>query len=63
MLNHVQNQQFMGRQTLIQNACSQFPHMERSQVEQLIQQLCQENQIQILDPNATPEEQLIALVP
>ena len=37
--------------------------MERSQVEQLIQQLCQENQIQILNPNATPEEQLIALVP
>ena len=63
LLNHVQNQQFLARQTLIQNACSQFPHMERSQVEQLIQQFCQENQIQILDPNATPEEQLIALVP
>jgi len=37
--------------------------MERWQVEQLIQQFCQENQIQILDPNATPEEQIIALVP
>ena len=28
----------------------------------LIEQLCQENKVKIIDPNASPEEQLVALV-
>lgn len=62
LLNLVTTQQFLGRQTLIQNATHQFSQVNKSQVEQLIQQLCQEQKIQILDPNATPEAQLIFLV-
>lgn len=63
LLNLVTTQQFLGRQTLIQNALNQFSQVDNSQVNQLIQQLRQENKIQILDPNAKPEAQLICFVP
>jgi hypothetical protein len=63
LLNLVKTQHFMGKQTLIQNTNSQFPKIDSSQIEKLIQQLCQERQIEILDPNAKPESQLICLVP
>jgi hypothetical protein len=63
LLNLVKTQHFMGKQTLIQNTNSQFPKIDDSQIEKLIQQLCQERQIEILDPNAKPESQLICLVP
>jgi hypothetical protein len=63
LLNLVKTQHFMGKQTLIQNTYSQFPEIDVSQIEKLIQQLCQEKQIEILDPNAKPEAQLICLVP
>jgi hypothetical protein len=63
LLNLVKTQHFMGKQALIQNTYSQFPKINVSQIEKLIQQLCQERQIEILDPNAKPESQLICLVP
>ncbi|MEI2579490.1 ATP-binding protein [Scytonema sp. PRP1] len=63
VLDLVTTQQFMGREILIQNARNQFPMLSQSQITQLIQQLCQEKQIQILDPTAKPEAQLICLVP
>jgi hypothetical protein len=63
LLNLVKTQHFMGKQTLIQNTNSQFPKIDSSQIEKLIQQLCQEREIEILDPNAKPESQLICLVP
>jgi hypothetical protein len=63
LLNFVITQQFLGRQTLIQNASSQFPEVDESQIDQLIDQLCQENKIQILDPRAKPKAQLVCLVP
>jgi len=63
LLNLVKTQQFMGRQTLIKNARSEFDEVSDIQVEQVIQQLCQEQRVQILDPNAKPEEQLVCLVP
>jgi hypothetical protein len=63
LLNFVITQQFLGRQTLIQNAISQFPDVDESQIDQLIDQLCQENKIQILDPRAKPKSQLVCLVP
>lgn len=63
LLNVVITQQFLGRSTLIQNANSQFPDIAESQIDQLIEQLCQENQIQILDPGADPKAQLVYLVP
>jgi hypothetical protein len=63
LLNFVITQHFLGRQTLIQNASSQFPDINESQIDQLINQLCQENQIQILDARAKKNAQLICLVP
>ena len=63
LLNLVKTQQFVGRQTLIQNALSRFSQVNESQVEQLIQQMCQAKQIQLIDPHAKPEAQLICLVP
>ena len=63
LLNFVITQQFMGRQTLTQNASSQFPQLKESEIEQVIQELCQENRIQIFNPGAKQEAQLICLVP
>jgi len=63
LLNFVISQHFLGRQTLIQNARSQFPDVDESKIDQLIDQLCQENQIQILDARAKKNAQLICLVP
>ena len=63
LLSLVKTQQFLGRQTLIQNALVQFSQANQAQVERAIQQLCQTKQIQLLDPNAKPEAQLVCLVP
>ena len=63
LLSVVITQHFLGRQTLIQNAISKFPDVVESQIAQLIEQLCQEKQIQILDPGADPKAQLVYLVP
>jgi hypothetical protein len=63
LLNFVITQQFLGRQTLIQNASSQFPDVDESQIDQLIDQLCDENKIQLLDDKAKKNAQLICLVP
>ena len=62
LLNLVKTQQMMGRQILIENALDQFPLVENTQIEQLIEELCQENQIFILDPNAEPAAQLVCLI-
>ncbi|MBD2017174.1 ATP-binding protein [Microcoleus sp. FACHB-53] len=63
LLNLIKTQHFMGKQALIKNIRSQFIKVSEPQIEDLIQQLCQEKQIQILDPSAKPEAQLICLVP
>jgi len=62
-LNLVETNQFLGRQTLINNAKKQFAQVKDSQVEELLQQLCQENKIQVLAPKAKPEAQLICFIP
>lgn len=61
LLNLVQTNGLMGRQILIENICSQFAQVQASQVEQLIEQLCQEKQISILGPQEKPEAQLVCL--
>ena len=62
ILSLIKTQQFMGRAILIQNASGQFEGLSNAKIEQLIEQLCQENKVKIIDPNASPEEQLVALV-
>ncbi|MEY3869328.1 MAG: hypothetical protein RLZZ338_3219 [Cyanobacteriota bacterium] len=63
LLDLVTTHQMIGRLTLIQNACSQFPQFNQSQVDQLIEELCHNQKILILDPKAKLDEQLICLVP
>jgi Cdc6-like AAA superfamily ATPase len=63
LLNLVKTQHLLGKPTLIDNAISNFATVNEAQINVLIQQLCQENKIQILDPKAKPEAQLICLVP
>jgi hypothetical protein len=62
-LNFVINQHFLGRPTLIENASKQFSDVDESQIDKLIDQLCQENKIQIIDDRAKKNAQLICLVP
>ena len=62
LLNTVAIQSFLGRQTLIKNTAEYFPNVEESQIDRLIKELCQEGKIQIVDPKAKPESQLICLV-
>ncbi|HIK28640.1 MAG: ATP-binding protein [Oscillatoriaceae bacterium SKW80] len=61
LLNLVKTQQIIGRQVLCQNARSQFPLVNQFQLAHLIDELCREKQIFILDPNAAVEAQLICL--
>jgi GTPase SAR1 family protein len=63
LLNIIITQQFLGRPTLIQNASTQFPGVAETQIDELIDHLCQENQIQILDTGAEKKAQLVCLVP
>ncbi len=62
LLSVVITQQFMGLQALIDKAFNKFSQVDEAQIEQLLQQLCQENKIQILDPNAKREAQFVFLV-
>ncbi|WP_009631524.1 ATP-binding protein [Synechocystis sp. PCC 7509] len=62
LLNTVATQSFLGRQTLIKNATDYFPNVEETQINQLIEELCQEGRVQIVDPHAKPKSQLICLV-
>jgi hypothetical protein len=62
LLNVVISQQFMGLQALVDQACSKFSQVVEAQIDQLIQQLCHENKVQILDHNAKRESQFILLV-
>ena len=63
LLNLVKTQGFMGRNVLIKNTIEQPSQVNQSQVDILIHQLCQANQIQIINPEAPLEAQLICFVP
>jgi len=62
VLNLLKTQQLIGLSLLINSTLNQFSQTERSQVEQIIEQLCQEKRTQILNPQAPIEAQLICLV-
>lgn len=62
LLNIVTDQSFLGRKTLVQNAVNYFPNVKESQISKLVDELCQERKIQIIDPKAKIEEQLVCLV-
>lgn len=62
LLNLVIREQFMGRQILIANTCDQFPEVDESEMQKLIQQLCQEKRIEIINPKEKIEAQSVCLV-
>ncbi|MEO0534611.1 MAG: ATP-binding protein [Cyanobacteria bacterium P01_A01_bin.123] len=63
LLNLITTQHLMGLEALIQTTQGQFAGTSDRDIEALIDTLCRDNQLQILDPNASREEQLICLVP
>ncbi|MBD2607736.1 ATP-binding protein [Scytonema hofmannii FACHB-248] len=62
MLNLVKTQSFIGLPTLIKETKAKFSLVNESEMENLIQELCQEQKVEYFDPKAKPEDQLICLV-
>jgi hypothetical protein len=63
LLSFIKIHHLIARRVAAQNTTSQFPRLNDTQMEQLIQELCQENLIRILDPSVPLDEQIICLVP
>ncbi|MBD2778586.1 ATP-binding protein [Iningainema tapete] len=62
LLNLVKTQGFMGVPTLIKETNARFSIAKESEIRQLIQELCQEQKLEIVDSKAKPQDQLICLV-
>lgn len=63
LLNLVIKHQCLARKVLIENADHQFSQVKESEIDKLIQELCQENKFKIVNPKAKMQEQSICLVP
>ncbi|MBD2068799.1 ATP-binding protein [Leptolyngbya sp. FACHB-671] len=63
VLNFAKIHQLISRKVVAQHAKSQFSQISESEIQGLIQELCQENELWILDSNPPIEEQIICLVP
>jgi GTPase SAR1 family protein len=62
LLNLVITQGFIGRTRLIDNTNSQFPDVNQLDLEDMLNQLCKEQKVQIVNPEAKPEDQTICLI-
>jgi Cdc6-like AAA superfamily ATPase len=62
MFDLVKAQGFMGVTTLIKETKVHFTLVKESEIEQLIRELCQEQKVEIFDPKAKLQDQLICLV-
>ncbi|MBW4480596.1 MAG: KAP family NTPase [Tolypothrix brevis GSE-NOS-MK-07-07A] len=62
MFNLVKTQSFIGLPTLIKETKAKFSLVNESEIENLIQELCQEQKVEYFDPKAKPEDQLVCLV-
>ena len=63
LLNLIKTQQIVARNIILEKTANHFSFVQEIVADQLLQELCQENQVSILDPQAKPEEQLVCLVP
>lgn len=63
LLNLITTQGLLSKTILIQNSTHQYPQINQSQVENLIQQLCESKQVSIINPNEPPEEHLVCFIP
>jgi hypothetical protein len=59
LLALVKTQQLVGRQVLVQHAIAQFPDLDREGANAAIDRMCDNGHIQILDPSASWDAQLI----
>ncbi|UBF27000.1 ATP-binding protein [Kovacikia minuta CCNUW1] len=63
LLSFVKIHHLISRKVASQNTFSQFPKLNDAQMKHLIQELCQEKLISILDESVSVEDQIIYLVP
>lgn len=63
LLNLVKTQFMIGRQKLVDLTLQDFSHIDKSQINQQIQTLCQENQITLIPPDAKPQDQSVCWKP
>lgn len=63
ILNLMTTQSLMGMQVLVETTQEQIPALDAADVIGLIHSLCDTNRIQMLDPKAKPENQLLCYVP
>ncbi|MDH6098272.1 ATP-binding protein [Anabaenopsis sp. FSS-46] len=62
LLNVITTQAFLGVPILISQAASQFPNLKETETHLLIDLLCQEKKVKIVNPHAEVKEQVICLL-
>ncbi|WP_016865758.1 hypothetical protein [Fischerella muscicola] len=62
MLNLVKTQSYMGVATLISQSVAQFPEVEETDLQLLMELLCQEQKVKIINPKANLQDRLICFV-
>ncbi|TBR60314.1 KAP family P-loop domain-containing protein [Westiellopsis prolifica IICB1] len=62
MFNLVTTQNYMGVLTLISQSVHQFPYVNETEIQHLIDLLCQERKVKIINPKAKLQDQLICLL-
>lgn len=62
LLNLIKIQGYMGVTTLMTQSSSQFPFVKEAEVQLLIEQLCQEQKVKIINPKAKLQDQLICFI-
>jgi GTPase SAR1 family protein len=63
ILNFMTVQLYMGLSNLNSHCQQKFPNVNQASIERLIQELCQEKKLKIVNPKDKIEEQLICLIP
>lgn len=63
IINLMATQSFIGLMVLIENTQQQFSGFGEQEIDQVIQTLCQKKWLQVLDPHASRQGQLICYVP
>jgi len=63
ILNLMTTQSLVGMQIMVETTQEQVPVLEESDIVNVIQSLCNENRVQMIDPNAKLEDQLLCYVP
>ncbi|MBD2578836.1 ATP-binding protein [Oscillatoria sp. FACHB-1406] len=63
LLNRLQTQGFTSLKTLIENVSSHFESVDRTQIEEQVNCLVQEQKIKISNPKDAPEKQLVFWIP